>query len=172
MDGREVGYGGLGFAFFPIEKGHGIDAEQLTGLILGELQFETPFLDVLAQGLGLKIRFLWFQCLKRDRAKWQEGNASLSLWLSGRPQRPLPLYKRTGATLSQPRAGPLLDRIDLHVEVPKVPHHILRAAETVGPTSTEIRQRVAAARHRQLHGAGKLNRATSPREIERYCSLR
>ncbi len=68
-------------------------------------------------------------------------------------------------------SGPLLDRIDLHAEVPKVPHQILSNTETAGPTSAEIRQNVEAARRQQLQRAGKLNRAMSTREIERLCHL-
>jgi len=66
-------------------------------------------------------------------------------------------------------SGPFLDRIDLHVEVPKVPHQELRNTNNTGPTSAEVRQRVQAARQRQLRRAGKLNRALNTRDIEHYC---
>jgi len=66
-------------------------------------------------------------------------------------------------------SGPFLDRIDLHVEVPKVPHRELRNADNTGPTSAEIRERVQTARQRQLRRAGKLNRALNTRDIERHC---
>ena len=65
----------------------------------------------------------------------------------------------------------MLDRIDLHVEVPKLPHKILSTAESNAPTSTEIRERVANARSRQLQRAGKLNHAMTSRDIERYCPI-
>jgi magnesium chelatase family protein len=68
-------------------------------------------------------------------------------------------------------SGPLLDRIDLHVEVPKVPHHVLRAPDSDGPVSAEVRQRVEAARKMQLKRAGKLNHAMAPNEIERFCAV-
>lgn len=45
-------------------------------------------------------------------------------------------------------SGPLLDRIDLQVEVPAVPFKDL-AAETAGPSSAAIAQEVLAARQRQ-----------------------
>jgi magnesium chelatase family protein len=45
-------------------------------------------------------------------------------------------------------SGPLLDRIDLHVSVPAVPWKDL-ARPTAGPTSAELRERVAAARRGQ-----------------------
>ena len=46
-------------------------------------------------------------------------------------------------------SGPLLDRIDLHVAVPAVRWSELDAARA-GPSSAEVRERVAAARRRQL----------------------
>lgn len=45
-------------------------------------------------------------------------------------------------------SGPLLDRIDIHVEVPRVDYDKL-AGETTGETSRAIRERVQAARDRQ-----------------------
>jgi len=68
-------------------------------------------------------------------------------------------------------SGPFLDRIDLHVEVPKVPHRTLRATDSTGPASAEVRLRVEAARQRQLQRAAKLNQALNSREIERFCPL-
>ncbi len=45
-------------------------------------------------------------------------------------------------------SGPLLDRIDLHVEVPAVPYKELRSKRD-GESSVEIRERVEAARETQ-----------------------
>jgi magnesium chelatase family protein len=50
-------------------------------------------------------------------------------------------------------SGPLLDRIDLHIDVPAVPPTLLAAGGT-GPGSAEVRARVAAARARQAARAG------------------
>lgn len=47
-------------------------------------------------------------------------------------------------------SGPLLDRIDIHIEVPAVKFAEL-AGEATGESSTGIRTRVEAARQRQLH---------------------
>lgn len=55
------------------------DPEALAGFPLSQSQLKPFFLQVLAQGGRLKIRFLWFQCLKRQRCEWQKGNASLNL---------------------------------------------------------------------------------------------
>ena len=45
-------------------------------------------------------------------------------------------------------SGPLLDRIDLHIEVPAVPYKELRGKDT-GVSSAEMRERVATARSLQ-----------------------
>ncbi len=67
-------------------------------------------------------------------------------------------------------SGPLLDRIDLHVEVPRLPRGELRA-DAPEETSATVRQRVVAARERMLARAGKPNAELSPREIVRDCPL-
>lgn len=67
-------------------------------------------------------------------------------------------------------SGPLLDRIDLHVEVPRVPHAALRAA-TPGEDSATVRARVVTARARQQARAGKINAMLGNRELEATCRL-
>lgn len=71
-------------------------------------------------------------------------------------------------------SGPLLDRIDLHVEVPPVRYTEL-ASEATAETSADIRARVNAARLRQRDRfAGTTlphNAAMGVREIRRYCTL-
>jgi len=69
-------------------------------------------------------------------------------------------------------SGPLLDRIDLHVEVPRLPPEALNfpAAGRV-ETSAQVRTRVEAARQIQLARAGKPNQALTPREIDHTCRL-
>ena len=74
-------------------------------------------------------------------------------------------------------SGPLLDRIDMHVEVPRVDISRLAAPEPDLPNgntsggSAAARARVCAARARQDGRAGKPNSALSPREVERDCAL-
>jgi len=65
-------------------------------------------------------------------------------------------------------SGPLLDRIDLQVEVPAVPADALRTPAE-GEASALVRNRVCAARTRQLARQGKPNRALTPREVDRWC---
>ncbi len=67
-------------------------------------------------------------------------------------------------------SGPLLDRIDLHVEVPRLPHADLRNGTDV-ECSASVRQRVVVARERQLGRAGKPNALLASREIELHCAL-
>ncbi|MEO8670376.1 MAG: YifB family Mg chelatase-like AAA ATPase [Tahibacter sp.] len=68
-------------------------------------------------------------------------------------------------------SGPLLDRIDLQLEVPRVPMSEMNASAALGESSATVRSRVVAARARQLLRAGKANGALSNREVERDCSL-
>jgi magnesium chelatase family protein len=69
-------------------------------------------------------------------------------------------------------SGPLLDRIDMHVEVPRVDlSRLTGSAAEPGGTSAAASARVAAARARQEARAGKPNSALRPREIERDCPL-
>jgi magnesium chelatase family protein len=65
-------------------------------------------------------------------------------------------------------SGPLLDRIDLHVEVPALPEADLLDAQP-GEGSGPVRARVAAARERQLARQGKPNAELATREIDLYC---
>ncbi len=72
-------------------------------------------------------------------------------------------------------SGPLLDRIDLHIEVPRVPFEKLSRA-TAGETSAVIRARIEAARERQrarMQGAGlACNADMGPAELRQFCVLR
>ena len=69
-------------------------------------------------------------------------------------------------------SGPLLDRIDMHVEVPNVTRHILQARTGGMPENTEtVAARVAAAHARQLQRQGKPNGRLNNREVEGACRL-
>jgi magnesium chelatase family protein len=69
-------------------------------------------------------------------------------------------------------SGPLLDRIDLHVEVPRLPPGELATEPSAdAETSALVRRRVEQARARQMARAGKPNQALTPREIQRTCPL-
>ena len=66
-------------------------------------------------------------------------------------------------------SGPLLDRIDLHVEVPAVPYKELRGKDR-GAGSAEMRQRVEAARALQQQ-RGFYNAAIPSAQLRKLCAL-
>jgi magnesium chelatase family protein len=72
-------------------------------------------------------------------------------------------------------SGPLLDRIDIHIEVPAVPYKEL-SADYVGEKSEVIRQRVITARNTQLERfkADKIycNGQMKTRHIKKCCKLK
>jgi magnesium chelatase family protein len=72
-------------------------------------------------------------------------------------------------------SGPLLDRIDLHVEVPAVP--LTQLAEMPpGPSSADLRARVLEARARQAKRFGpkgpQVNGWTTARQVRKFCLLK
>ncbi len=68
-------------------------------------------------------------------------------------------------------SGPLLDRIDLKVTVRRVPPALL-ANEPRAEASAAVRERVVAARARQLDRQGCLNGALKPARLRRQAELR
>ena len=97
---------------------------------------------------------------------------------------PTPDGKMPGESSSSPReiqnylgriSGPLLDRVDLHVEVPQVKFQEITAKRD-GEPSAAIRERVIAARQLQekrFDGNVRLtcNARMQAREIKQYCQL-
>ncbi|MDX1656072.1 MAG: YifB family Mg chelatase-like AAA ATPase, partial [Candidatus Competibacteraceae bacterium] len=67
-------------------------------------------------------------------------------------------------------SGPLVDRIDLHIEVPRLPRRLLRG-RTPEESSATVAQRVARARQVQMDRAGRPNALLGPKAIERDCPL-
>jgi magnesium chelatase family protein len=72
-------------------------------------------------------------------------------------------------------SGPLLDRIDIHVEVPAVPFRDL-SDDRSGESSAAIRERVSVARERQLDRFAKRNGVFAnahmgPRDIKQHCGV-
>jgi magnesium chelatase family protein len=97
---------------------------------------------------------------------------------------PTPDGKMPGESKSSPReiqsylgriSGPLLDRVDLHVEVPAVKFREI-SGDRSGETSGQIRERVVAARRRQqtrFAGNPKItcNARMGPKELKQHCGL-
>jgi magnesium chelatase family protein len=67
-------------------------------------------------------------------------------------------------------SGPLLDRIDLKVGVRRVPLEAL-ASEPKGESSAPVRQRVLAARRRQIERQGCLNALLKPARLRQLATL-
>jgi magnesium chelatase family protein len=65
-------------------------------------------------------------------------------------------------------SGPLLDRIDLQLEVPAVPPEQLTGSSS-GEPSASILGRVAQARALQLTRQGRPNARLAPREVDKHC---
>jgi len=65
-------------------------------------------------------------------------------------------------------SGPLLDRIDLHIEVPALPEDELTSRNT-SEASVQIRERVERARKIQIERQGKANFLLGTKEIDKYC---
>ena len=97
---------------------------------------------------------------------------------------PTPDGKMPSESRSSPReiqsylgriSGPLLDRVDLHIEVPAVKFREMSAAQT-GESSAQIRERVIAARklqHTRFASKPKVtcNARMGPRELKAFCEL-
>jgi magnesium chelatase family protein len=71
-------------------------------------------------------------------------------------------------------SGPLLDRIDIHIEVPRVDYDKL-SSERLGESSAAIRERVQAARQRQLERFAGTNIICNAdmrvAEVRKFCKL-
>ena len=97
---------------------------------------------------------------------------------------PTPDGKMPAESRSSPReiqnylgriSGPLLDRIDMHIEVPQVKFREI-SAERTGETSAQIRDRVIAARERQQKRFAsrpkiKCNARMGTRELKAFCAI-
>ncbi|HEX7864093.1 MAG TPA: YifB family Mg chelatase-like AAA ATPase [Variovorax sp.] len=67
-------------------------------------------------------------------------------------------------------SGPLLDRIDLHIEVPAVSAQLLLEAPA-GESTDSIRSRVVAARERAMRRQGHANQSLQGAAIDRHATL-
>jgi magnesium chelatase family protein len=69
-------------------------------------------------------------------------------------------------------SGPLIDRIDIHVELVALPvEHLMNSEPEAAEGSSVVAARVAAARARQLQRQGKVNARLSAAEVTRHCRL-
>ncbi len=68
-------------------------------------------------------------------------------------------------------SGPLLDRIDMHIEVPKLDRGKLQQKDRHEESSAQVRQRVVAARQRQHARTRCNNSQLDNRQINQHCAL-
>jgi magnesium chelatase family protein len=72
-------------------------------------------------------------------------------------------------------SGPLMDRIDIHIEVPAVPFEELSTKQSSGTSSQQMREDVERARERQADrfasGPTRYNAQMTSREVRKYCEL-
>lgn len=113
--------------------------------------------------------------MTEDRRDWRSnGKRKKPCGFRGDPRRqchcnPLAIERYMGRI-----SGPLLDRMDIHIEVPAVPFRELSDKST-GTTSATMREQVLRARDLQTRRLGqsslKRNGRMSPAEIRRHCTL-
>ena len=93
----------------------------------------------------------------------------------GDPKRQCRCSSRQIENYRQRISGPLLDRIDLHVEVPLVDSRELSSTGPAGDASAVIRARVVAARgiqHERFRKASHTtNAAMNARQVRQHCQL-
>jgi magnesium chelatase family protein len=143
-------------------------------LFLDELaEFQAPVLQALRQPLesgwinitrsggsvGYPARFALVAATNPCPCGW-----------SGDPVRVCRCTPAAVDTYQRRLSGPLLDRIDLQVAVRRVPPEVL-AAEPLGEQSAAVRDRVVAARRRQLERQGCLNAQLKPGRLRQLSGL-
>jgi len=69
-------------------------------------------------------------------------------------------------------SAPLLDRIDIHIEVPAIDRKALTEKSDKAENTDMIKKRVIVAFKKQLQRCGKTNAELSSRETEKYCTLK
>lgn len=68
-------------------------------------------------------------------------------------------------------SGPLLDRIDMHVEVPPLNNNMLIYSDEKTEASEIVRSRVENARQQQMQRSQKINATLTNKELESVCQL-
>lgn len=70
-------------------------------------------------------------------------------------------------------SGPLLDRIDMHIEVQKISNELLREGALGGEeTSLAVLRRVDLARQKAVSRCGKFNAALTVKQVKQFCGLK
>jgi len=103
------------------------------------------------------------------------GNVSLPMWILWRYAKAQYLHIRNGYQIPKTELRSIVDRIDIHVEVPRVDYEKL-SGDRMGETSESIRKRVQAARNIQQRFASSqsdiiCNADMRVGEIRQFCKL-
>jgi magnesium chelatase family protein len=69
-------------------------------------------------------------------------------------------------------SGPLLDRIDLLITLPRLPAQILTRDQAPAEASAQVRQRVSAARDRAILRCGVINAGLDDAQLRQHCALK
>ena len=88
----------------------------------------------------------------------------------GSPQKPCRCSPDQVSRYQSKLSGPLIDRIDLHVEVPALLSADLLQAR-VGESTAVIRERCTAARARAIERQGKSNQALQAQDMDTHIHL-
>lgn len=144
-------------------------------LFLDELpEFDRKVLEVLRQPLEERQ-------ITISRANCNNTYPAGFLFVAAMNPCPCGFYKSTNRRCSCTKemirryvrrlSGPLLDRIDLHMNISPVNYLELTMKDT-GPTSAEIRERVVTARNTQIKRTGcNINSQMTAEETTNFCSL-
>lgn len=90
----------------------------------------------------------------------------------GDPERPCQDSPERVRRYRQRISGPLLDRIDLRLHIPRLtPRQLREQAEGAGASSAELQAAAQEARERQLHRQGKANAALGSGELSSHLRL-
>ena len=142
-EGEDHGKGfdrGFRLSLFAVQGGRCGHSEPCAGRCLHESTLEPPLPNMLPEGLRLEIGFLWFRALKRDRSQWQKATRRCLCGFLGHYSGTCRCTPDQVARYRRKISGPLLDRIDLHIDVPAVPPEEV-AARATGESSDSIRAR-------------------------------
>jgi magnesium chelatase family protein len=142
-------------------------------LFLDELpEFSRQALEVLREPLEAGRITISRAARQADFPAWFQLVAAMNPCPCGYLGHPSGKCRCTPEQVSRYRgrlSGPLLDRIDMHVEVPSLPESDLMNAGG-GESSATVRARVMIARERQLDRQSKANAALETGEVDSYCT--
>ena len=92
--------------------------------------------------------------------------------LQGDPSRRCRCTPEIATRYLRKLSGPLLDRINIQIELPALsPAELSGRSTSIGKTSAIVAEHVASARDRQLERQGKTNHELDGREVDAVCRL-